>query len=401
MKATGLASKTIQLLKRDNTKLAVSNEKLKDTLGQINSEKSQLSTELELLKTQQEQHRAEYVMQIRSLECELTKLEGKTGILERSYQDTCQEREKSNLAFVATQNDNVSLKTRLYELELRCEKAEDRHKKEMEHVKHLHQIEKANLEKRIANAEKELCSGRSSFEQLCDKFRNREKELTACQDQLRRKEIEFSGRFHDLKIEEHEKYKLVTEEKLQAESGSAKKISELESHIILERHLKMNAEKQLAKVSHEIQSSKDHQTEAKRLEMEAELREKEKNRIVKEFDLYKRLTDEKCAVLVKDLDQVKLERQISEKNLLEERAELREQLREWQTRLDVIEIESKSNLQDIRTKLETAQKKSQKYAALIWKLRKRLAEPQPSQLPKNPDKESLQNSCSNSCNGVV
>ena len=85
---------------------------------------------------------------------------------------------------------------------------------------------------------------------------------------------------------------LVTEEKLQAESGSAKKISELESHIILERHLKINAEKQLAKVSHEIQSSKDHQTEAKRLEMEAELREKEKNRIVKEFDLYKRLTDE-------------------------------------------------------------------------------------------------------------
>jgi len=85
-----------------------------------------------------------------SHQCELTKLEGKTGILERSYHDTSQEREKSNLTFLAAQNENISLKTRLYELELKYEKTEDRHKKELYHVNNLHQIEKANLEKRIS-----------------------------------------------------------------------------------------------------------------------------------------------------------------------------------------------------------------------------------------------------------
>lgn len=77
-------------------------------------------------------------------------MEGKTGILERSYQDTFQEMEKSNLSFLTTQNENVSLKTRLYELELKYEKAEDQHKKELDHAKYLHQIEKANLEKRLS-----------------------------------------------------------------------------------------------------------------------------------------------------------------------------------------------------------------------------------------------------------
>ena len=85
---------------------------------------------------------------------------------------------------------------------------------------------------------------------------------------------------------------IVAEEKLQLEIGSAKKISELESQIILERNLKTNAETQLAKISREIESLKDKQTETKRLEMEAELREKEKTRIIDEFNNYKRLNEE-------------------------------------------------------------------------------------------------------------
>ena len=187
---------------------------------------------------------------------------------------------------------------------------------------------------------------------------------------------------------------LVTEEKLQTEIESAKKISELESQIILERNLKTNAETQLAKMSRELESMKDHQTGAKRLEMEAELRESEKNRIANEFEHYKQLNEEvrfnrrrmdlirivsnivliqpmyccsivndeiliqKCASLVKDLEQVQLQRQISEKSLLEEKNQLQEQLRGLQSRLDVMEIETKSNMQDVRTKLEMAQKVS-------------------------------------------
>lgn len=85
---------------------------------------------------------------------------------------------------------------------------------------------------------------------------------------------------------------IVAEEKLQLEIESAKKISELESQIILERNLKTNAETQLAKISREIESLKDKQTETKRLEMEAELREKEKTRIIDEFNNYKRLNEE-------------------------------------------------------------------------------------------------------------
>ena len=85
---------------------------------------------------------------------------------------------------------------------------------------------------------------------------------------------------------------IVAEEKLQLEIESAKKISELASQIILERNLKTNAETQLAKISREIESLKDKQTETKRLEMEAELREKEKTRIIDEFNNYKRLNEE-------------------------------------------------------------------------------------------------------------
>ena len=70
-------------------------------------------------------------------------------MLEKSYQDTFQDREKCKMAFQSTQNENISLKTQLYELEFKCEKGEERYKNELHHLKDLHQIEKASLDKRI------------------------------------------------------------------------------------------------------------------------------------------------------------------------------------------------------------------------------------------------------------
>lgn len=65
-----------------------------------------------------------------------------------------------------------------------------------------------DFENIILAVENDLCNERSNVEHFCDKLRNQEKELIVCQDQLRRKEIEFSSRLHDLKMGEHEKYKV-------------------------------------------------------------------------------------------------------------------------------------------------------------------------------------------------
>jgi len=337
-------------------------------------EKSQLSTDLEWLKVQRDQEKVEYLMQIRNLECQLTTLQGKNGMLEKSYQDTFQDREKCKMAFQSTQNENISLKTQLYELEFKCEKGEERYKNELHHLKDLHQIEKASLDKRICDVEHDFCIKRSNVEELNAKLQCQEKELIVYQNRLREKDMEFGSRVQDLRTEDRQNYRVISEEKLQVELESAKKISELESQIILERNLKMNIEKQLSQASSEIELLNERSklvadclTEIKGLKVEAELRENEKKRIVDEFDRYRHLKEEKHESLSKEMDQTNLRRL----DLQNEKDELLE-------KMQILRVETQSNIQYIQTQLETTQKKSQRYAGLIWKLRRRLSESQKS-----------------------
>lgn len=86
---------------------------------------------------------------------------------------------------------------------------------------------------------------------------------------------------------------------MQSELSLSKKTAELESHLILERNLKSNFETQLQQLMAEHQGLKeklntcvDGRVDVKRLEMQLQLKEDDRNRIIEELARLKKLSAE-------------------------------------------------------------------------------------------------------------
>ena len=89
------------------------------------------------------------------------------------------------------------------------------------------------------------------------------------------------------------------DEKVQSELSLSKRLAELESHLILERNLKASFESQLNQVIAEQQGMKEKldtcagsQVDVKRLEMQLQLKEDDRNRLLEELGRMKTLAAE-------------------------------------------------------------------------------------------------------------
>lgn len=92
---------------------------------------------------------------------------------------------------------------------------------------------------------------------------------------------------------------VILEDKFLAEIDAARRSAEIESRLILEHNLKLNLEAEVRKLTTDnealnqrLQSLGDFPLERQRLELNVELKEREKKQITEEFQLYKELAIE-------------------------------------------------------------------------------------------------------------
>lgn len=151
-------------------------QKLKESLERGNWEKSELSSQLEVLKVQHSQERGELFMQVRNHEVctalilidfcciyeslpelplsliqkgELTKLQAKIETLENKLQEAVRDKEVNFLSTQAAEKEVIKLRADLYELEIKHKKAVDQAKRDLDAKDHTCKLEVDELNKVI------------------------------------------------------------------------------------------------------------------------------------------------------------------------------------------------------------------------------------------------------------
>lgn len=166
----------------------------------------------------------------------------------------------------------------------------------------------------------ELDQERSKIQHQSDKLRQHEKELITAKEELRKKEIEVSTQLQDVKIATENKYQVKTpepminpitlikrivqallEKKFEVEMETSRKSAEIESQLILERNLKASLELEMRRLTssnqmlnERLRSLEDFEMDRKRLQNAVEVLERDKERLLEDFERHKQISAEAC-----------------------------------------------------------------------------------------------------------
>lgn len=361
LSATKKATKNVRQLKQENSAFQLTIQSLKASVEATSLENTELSSQLATLRAQHSHDENKLLSEIRRLQDECATLRTEKETAQLNQQGAAEEKIRCEALLTLYQNENVQLKSQIEDVELRQRRQLEALHQDAERAADKFNAEKLELLTVNSETKTRLEVELNTIVQLTERLRDAEQRMAAEQQQLRQAETEAVRKVHDVRIRTEDKYRAIVEEKVRAEVATSKKLSELESNLILERSLKDGVEAQLQKKALEneqlvARSRKcdDLQLQISQLEKDLSRKESDRVQMAEELDLCrKRLSEANEAVL-------------KEKNsALEQLDQSRDANRKQQ-------LEAEARINELLTLLHQTRSKSKQYARLIWKLRQRL-----------------------------